>query len=458
MSECPYGIPAEKVVHKVAEALGPALQTRLAFIVSEEADGKLHSMHGPAELQKDMVHVCVGGLAPDKQLAFVVRHNESKQEWQAVAKEMGLDGAAINQCVTDGAAERILREQLAETTKLNITASPTLHINGRAYQGATNSRELFDAVCEAMGAGKPAVCANPPDAISRTDGAASGSCGGKAGLPPLPPEMVDSTPFTHTVVYAADALDQSRMDDVLAQTLQLYPKAKVVKVEARSAEGQKLIKQYGLAELPAYIFPADIMARKNIQHMQRLLQKAGDGYILSPHVGGTYFLSRPRQAKTIDAFFTAFSPKALRLLLDLQDELARPELKALGLKINLRPFALVENGQIAAAGGPPEVEEMLRELAVQEVAPPKLWDYLRARAENPASSWWEDYVTKAGLDPAAIKRAANGDKTAKELADNSNLALDLGISDEIAFLIENREVARFADKEALKTALLKLRK
>jgi hypothetical protein len=451
MSDCPFGIPAEKVLAKVAPYFPGQLAARLAFIVNQEPNGALHSLHGDKELQKDMVHACVGQIAPAKQLEFVVRQNESGKDWPAVAKDLAIDGAEIEKCVKDGAAEKLLRADLAETTKLNVTASPTIILNEQTYQGGVNSRELFDAVCAALGPKKPAVCAAAPDTLSRTDGSASGSCGKRANT--VPPELVDDTPVTQTVVYSESALDKSRMEMVLAQNKQLYPNIKIVKVEFSTPEGRKLVEKYHIDRLPAYLFPGDLQARKNFQVLSAHLTKVDDAYLLNPRIAANIFLDRPLAAKTLDVFFTPYSPRAMRMLLDVHDVLELPEFKGLGLQVRLRPYAPVENGQIAAPGGPPELEEMLRVIAVLDLQPRKIWDYLKARGENPASTWWEDYASKAGLDPAALKKAALGDKAAKEVADNSNLAAEFSLADDFALVVDNREIIRPESKDDLKAML-----
>jgi hypothetical protein len=457
MSECPYGIPAEKIVHKVSQVLGRAMEPRLVFIVNEDASGKLQSMHGEGELRKDMIHACAGSLAPAKQYDFVVRMNESAKDWTAVAGELGLDASAIEKCLQDGTAERLIRDHLAETKRLNVSASPTILLNGEPYRGGINSRDLFDAICRALGPRQPPVCANPPDTLSRTDASASGSCGSPAEQK-LPEEYIDRAPLDHTIIYEPAAIDHSRLDEVLAQTKRLYPNVNVKKIDAGSNEGQKLLKKYGLTQLPAYLFPSDLDRRKNFKVMERLVQKVGDAYVLSPKVGSNIAVNRPRQAKTVDVFFTPFSGKALRILLDVQDLLSRADVRALGVKINLRPYALIENGEIVSQMGPPEIEEMLRVLAILDVQPAKVWPYLQARLDNPASSWWEDYATKAGLNPAEIMKSALSEKTMTKLADNSNLAAELAIADEFAVLVENREVARLEGKDAFKSLLFKLGK
>jgi len=454
MSECPFGVPAEFVVHKVKQVLGDKLNVRLVFIVGQTANGELTSLHGPTEVEKDMIQACVGKLAPAKQLDFTVQMNQGGQDWQTLAGQMGIDASAVQTCLTDGNGKQLLLADLQETEKLGVNASPTIIINDARYSGGMNSREIFDAACNAYAEGeKPPVCDQPPEILSRSDGSGAGSCGPKPAEQPLPEEMIEKSEFVHTVVYDANAIDQSRIDEVLKQTLRIYPNAKVEKVDAGSRAGKKLVEQYELTLLPAFIFPKKIETFKNFQHMERYLKKIKDIYLLDPKIGGNVQTQRERKPKTVDIFYSPFSTKAMRVLLDVHDLLTRPDMQALKVTINLRPYGMFEAGMLITQMGPPELEEMQRVLTVVQLAPDKIWQYIKLRYENPASSWWEDYITQIGLDPAAVKKLAQSDEIKKQLEANSHMAADFSIADEIVFVIENRELARLEGKDQFRKML-----
>ncbi len=457
MSECPYGTPAEKVVQTVRQVLKNRLSVRLVFIVSQEASGEFSSLHGPTEIDKDIVQACVGKLAADKQLDFVVQMNEAG-DWKKAAAAMQLDSAAIEQCTAnDGKA--LLAEHFRETETLKVTSSPTIILNGGPYHGGMNSRDIFDAVCATFASGDaPAECAAPPETLSRTDGQASGSCGAEPEEQPLPPDAVDNTVFDHTVLYDPQALSTDRVDEVIKQTLRIFPKANVKKIDYSSREGKKIADKYQIKQLPAFLFPASLANLKNYKLMERYLKKLDDAYLLDPAIGANLFIARERQPRTVDVFFSPFSTKAMRVLLDVNDLLTRPEIQALKITINLRPYALIDAGQLSAKMGPPEVEEMMRELAVMKTAPNKIWDYIKVRYDNPLSSWWEDYITKVGLDAGQIKKLAQSDAIRQMLMDNSRLAEEVGAVEEIVLLFENRELARVEGKEQFRAMLMKLAK
>ena len=323
MSECPYGTPAEKVVQTVRKVLKNRLAVRIVFIIGQEAGGELSSLHGPTEVEKDKIQACVGKLAADKQLDFIVRMNDLQGDWKKAAAEFNLDPSAIDQCVNTE-AKQLLLAQFQETQTLKVDASPTFILNGGSYSGGSNSRDVFDAACATFAPGDaPPECASPPDTLSRTDGHAAGSCGGNASEPPMPPEAVDNTVFEHTIVWDPNALSTDRMDEVLAQTRKIFPKMQIKKIDANSREGKKLVEKYKLTQLPAYLFPGAMSGYKNFKMMERYLKKVDDAYVLDPGIGGNIFVARERKPKVVDIFYSPFSAKAMRVLLDVHDHHGR---------------------------------------------------------------------------------------------------------------------------------------
>ncbi len=244
MSECPYGVPAEKVVFDVKQALGEKMTPRLAFIVDREEGGGLTSLHGPTEVEKNMIQACVGQVDPQKQFTFVVEMNQrGNQPWAEIASGLQIDATAVETCLQDGTGINLLLKDLEETVELNINSSPTILINDQKYNGGRNSRDLFDAVCATFGkADRPAVCDAPPEFLSRTNPTGSGSCAtdkAAAEEEPLPEEYVAREPFVHPVIYDPQTLDAARMEEVIDQTKKVYPMVSVQRIKFDSDEGRK---------------------------------------------------------------------------------------------------------------------------------------------------------------------------------------------------------------------------
>ena len=179
MSDCPYGRTAENSIIKTLKALKGYVDFELRFVVSMRGDS-LSSLHGQKEIDKNAVQVCVGEVAPDKQLDFVVEWNrDPKQAWQPIASKMKLNAAEIQDCIDSGYAMDILFGDAELCDKLGVRSSPTLLIDGEKYNGKRSSKHFFEAFCKALGKKdkKPKVCDSPPDYLSYSDSRAKGgSC------------------------------------------------------------------------------------------------------------------------------------------------------------------------------------------------------------------------------------------------------------------------------------------
>lgn len=179
MSDCPYGKTAENAIIHTLKALKDYVNFELKFVVSYK-NGKLQSLHGQKEVEKNSVQICVGAIKPDKQLDFIVEWNQNSTEsWQNIAKKFGINPQEVQDCVDSGYGidAQVSDAELCE--KLGVYGSPTLFIDGSKYNGKRSSKDFFDAICEALAkkGKKPGVCDNPPPYLSYSDGQTKGgSC------------------------------------------------------------------------------------------------------------------------------------------------------------------------------------------------------------------------------------------------------------------------------------------
>lgn len=179
MSDCPYGKTAENSIIHTLKALKDYVNLELKFVVSYK-DGKLQSLHGQSEVEKNSVQICFGAIKPDKQLDFIVEWNQSAgASWQSIASKFGVNPKEVQDCVDSGYGSDVQLGDAELTGKLGVRGSPTLIIEGEKYTGKRSSKDFFDAFCEALAkkGKKPAVCDNPPSYLSYSDDKkTSGSC------------------------------------------------------------------------------------------------------------------------------------------------------------------------------------------------------------------------------------------------------------------------------------------
>ncbi|MBZ0270677.1 DsbA family protein, partial [bacterium] len=457
MSQCPFGKGAEGVAYKVLPKFPDgAANLRIAFIVDEAAPGQFKSLHGDEETALNRVQACVGELTPDKQIEFIARANETTDDWTKTAEAMKLDIAAIEACTTDGRADKILSVNAAEARARGINASPTLFVAGERFDSQINSLDLFTAICAKLGSNAPPVCANPPDDLSRSDGMSAGQCGAEAE-PQVDPSMVDNSAFQVTIIYPAQAYAEES-DKIVEQMKRLFPKMTVDKSPSTSAAAKKMIADYGIEWLPAFIYPKEFEKAKTFERLRPAMKPLPNekGFMLDPvQIGAGYSLTRERKAGALDVIYTPFSPRALTILLDAVEVLATDAGAKVRDKVTYRPAGfLTPTGDIETQFGAPEREEMERHIAVQNTGGAGAFrNYLDERRKDPVSSYWEDFVKRAKLDPAKVKDAAQSPPVRDALQANSRLASDFAVRTDIVFIVENREAVVVKDKEDFKRLL-----
>ncbi|MCZ7582102.1 MAG: hypothetical protein M5R36_01530 [Deltaproteobacteria bacterium] len=129
--------------------------------------------------------------------------------------------------------------------------------------------------------------------------------------------------------------------------------------------------------------------------------------------------------------------------------LEQPAYRSIADKVLFEPAArLNDDGELIAQLASPELEEMRRHIGVFKIGGRSAYrKYLDARRRDPLSSYWDDFVKKAGLDPDRVKTAARSEETQAALKTASQTATDLGLQGDLYILVENRELADVRDKD-----------
>lgn len=137
MSQCPFGVRAEKFMIPILNEMGEDIKFNLHFIVSEDEKGELQSLHGTAEILENRRQLIIARHQSDKFLAYLNErgNNYYKDEWKAAAAAADIDVALVEQLMNDKAELLAFRENIALSNIKRINASPTLFINGQRYRG-----------------------------------------------------------------------------------------------------------------------------------------------------------------------------------------------------------------------------------------------------------------------------------------------------------------------------------
>ncbi|MFH1172196.1 MAG: hypothetical protein V1693_01270 [Nanoarchaeota archaeon] len=156
MSFCPYGTQAETAMLPVADLLGDSASINIKYILSNDGNGGVRSLHGDYESEEDGRQLCIVNEYSTAKLweyleVFngICSKNNLDTCWKEKAEEVGIDTEKIETCF-DGKGLDLLKIQ-ADLSEVNgITGSPTLLINGVRYSGSRTPEGYKNAICSAF--------------------------------------------------------------------------------------------------------------------------------------------------------------------------------------------------------------------------------------------------------------------------------------------------------------------
>lgn len=229
------------------------------------------------------------------------------------------------------------------------------------------------------------------------------------------------------------------------------PNLRLEALSPDSSGGKAILKEVGAVGLPTYVFDKD---SKNNVSVQKLavagrIKIKNAGYGIFDLKSGTtevrlgtkeipnqldlWVMSQcPYGVKAENAFLAA---KAQSLVID-------------NVKVNVR-FIVREQkvdgkNQWASLHGDPELQEDIRQAAIQKTWPDKFWKYVEARNAAYKTTDWQSAATTAGLNPSDIEsKMALGKKL---IAEDMKAGVQLAIASSPTYLWQNRYVLNTAEE------------
>jgi hypothetical protein len=166
MSKCPFAWELLHAALPILDAVGDRAELRLRFIGTRTEHG-FKSLHGADELHGDRLLACaqeIGG--PRRLVPFLGCMGRSFERipegFQACAEEARIDVDALSQCALGARGNELVSASFEEVERRGITASPTLLVEGKPYDGGRSTTFLTGAVCEAMKAAPHDSCRSAP--------------------------------------------------------------------------------------------------------------------------------------------------------------------------------------------------------------------------------------------------------------------------------------------------------
>jgi len=410
MSLCPYAPKVERALSEAAKALGARAEIRVTHVVRVDARGRLRSMHGEPEVAEARRQAAIFEFYPGKYWEYAAwrAKNPASEHWEAECRRLGMSLARLRGCVASGEADVILRRHADRAERLRVSASPTLYLGGRRYEGPVSRAAILSAVCSGVpgGAEGVAVCAGLPKCFSDADCRRPGYVGECVKPGTKGAECRHHKAVKVPLIVVEDSRATWSPVGRVVESLQVFfPGLEDRKVDLNSDEGRSLAERFKLDRLPGYILGKQALDERNTDSIRAALTPVAGALVLAPGFAASHQdITRERMPGRIDLFLAPHSKGAAEALTEALDLIERDE--APGLRLRAAVYRDRE-WRLAAPGGLSELEEMLRWAAVAQTRSHALAAYLRARLKHVGSSYWEDPLREVGLDPAEVRRVAD---------------------------------------------------
>lgn len=168
MSYCPYTLVAEKELIPFVKENKGRVELRIHYIASKESgyeaerthgdhleaagqktakagcNGRgseshlgFKSLHGRVEVEENMRQLIIRELYPEAFLDYLLlRADGIARDWRESASKLGMDTSLIYEMVHDGTGELLLEENIHASQEQDVSASPTLLVNGELFSGS----------------------------------------------------------------------------------------------------------------------------------------------------------------------------------------------------------------------------------------------------------------------------------------------------------------------------------
>lgn len=447
MSQCPFGVHAVLTMETVMPFLRAHVDLKVGFILTEKEDKSgFESMHGESEVTLDKVFACADYLYPEQIIDFMAETFSFNENWRKAAEKLGMSANDILACLDKTRGEELLAENAVKSKKGNISASPTLMINGKQYVGGMSASDLFQKICGALNSEfRPDICSAVPEELLTASPFELNKACGKQDAEKKEAEISgEEIKVTHTIIYEPAALALN-FNTIINKAFQIYPKGRIELLNGASEKGAEQLTKHGIIHLPALLISRNIEKIAVPEKLKKIMSrsKTGTHYIVNSYYSGANRdISRVLVPGRIEVFYDPVDSNALDLLLGLERVLKMEKYKGIAGRIKITPFIPVDEKGHFIAENITSIQELLRQYTVLEFWPDSFFKYVNFLREDIQTREWEKNAARAGLNRSSLKnnKLLQAMKRKAE-ADIYNI-MDAGIRSNISIrmLLENREL------------------
>jgi len=483
MSKCPYGVQAENAIAPVLKNLGNSVDFNLNFIGDFDSSGNFNSLHGESEVKGDIVQLCAMKYEPEKYMDFIVCMNNDAgnipTNWENCAAN--LNKAAIKKCYEGEEGKQLLRASFQASQLAGAEGSPTIKINGNDYLGQRDSDSFRRAICQYSSS---SVCKEVPLCTKDSD------CAPKQGKIPkcINPgtkdskcEYGDDAKVSLTVVndVSCKSCDATQIIESLKQG---FLNLDVKTVDINSDEGKKLVDDYKIDVVPAFIFDKGIEKTyvwTNNERVRTLFESINGNYkLLDKVTGANHYVSEEKRMEIlkkagvtlgdnkpqIDFYVMSYCPYG-----NIAEESIEKVYEKLGNSSEFNPHYVIysnygganycfDNEQkYCSMHGLQELNQDVREMCVNKYFGIGKWfDFAiamnsKCTAQN-ADSCWENVAKELGLDTEKISDCEKNEAL-ELLAKEKELNELLGVTGSPQIFIDGQEYSGARDANSILKAM-----
>jgi hypothetical protein len=440
MSQCPYGLNALREFTAFLASF-PATEWHLGFIGSIGPDSSLASLHGNNEVEDEMLWLAVLALDPQKWQGFLrERGLNPKLSSEATILKMGFDFGAIKKWAKEKGKQALIMHY-ARSSRLGITASPTLLINNIPAEMEITKPRLAKTVCVQVKK-QPEYCDSVPECIDNSDCRKRGmdgvcdQAGGKAHC-----VFASAPPFNFTVLLPDSELAHPETE-IIGTTKDLFEGAVVETVSIASKKGKQLIADFAPKALPLYVFDKKVASNVNFTKIENGLELKNNAYVFKDdYVKKSYFFKRPILPGMCEVFIDP-------LFSGVKDALAIALAKRANMRVRIGPIIFIHpDSSKLSSEDQLRRDEAERWLLLDDRYNKNYNAYLAAYLKKNAASYWFMTMRDLGINVDEFVKNIAADP--KRLGRYWSTLSDLGIVGPVEVLINNREVVTIKSPKEL---------
>jgi hypothetical protein len=403
MAQCPYGRSALKeftafIRHSHSGSVFP----RVWFIGTAAGMDSLVSLHGPAEVREELTWLAIKHTAPAMWQDFLYVRSHHEVTTDTLIQQMGIDTAGLQRWIRlHGRAA--LRRHYQRSTRLGVSASPTLLVNNTAVTGPVRYPHMARLACE-HDALSASMCDSLPSCLSDEDCRKDGMVGECVQTDTGDGECVytPAQPCTLTVITAPEAVMHPEKQ-VMAFSRRLFPGLSVREISYTAPDAHALLSAANIDALPWYRFGPNLAHTVRFEQARPSLVRSEGGFVFdSGAVAHTFFYTRTAAPGTLtiamDPLFSRVGDVVHAIRGLGQDTMVQAHAGTLVIQ----PLGLARaHGSTHASEERENIRERIaRRWCALQTYYPDAWEiYLRSHASDPDTAAWDGFLDSAGIDP-----------------------------------------------------------